>query len=205
MSLPEGLSPVDSLDTALLPTAIAPWVCDISERMQCPPDYVGVTALTALGSVLGRKIGVAPDRHTDWFEVANLWACIVGRPGAMKTPAIGEALKPLHRLEVEARKIYDDSTAEYGKLIQLWKMRKEAAEATFKTALKKNAGATLAFADQEPEEPIERRYVTNDTTYEKLGEILAQNPMVFSPTAMNLCLFSERSTEKSTQPRAASS
>ena len=28
----------------------------------------------------------------------------------------------------------------------------------------------------EPEEPIDRRYVTNDTTYEKLGEILAQNP-----------------------------
>ena len=46
----------------------------------------------------------------------------------------------------------------------------------FKADLKKNPSATLAFADPEPEEPIERRYVTNDTTYEKLGEILAQNP-----------------------------
>jgi putative DNA primase/helicase len=58
--LPEGLSPVETLNTALLPEAIAPWVCDISERMQCPPDYVGIAALTALGSVLGRKIAVAP-------------------------------------------------------------------------------------------------------------------------------------------------
>jgi 5S rRNA maturation endonuclease (ribonuclease M5) len=91
LSLPEGLSPVDALDPALLPKAIAPWVCDISERMQCPPDYVGSTALTALGSVLGRRIGIAPDRQTDWFEVPNLWQCAVGRPGAMKTPAIGEA------------------------------------------------------------------------------------------------------------------
>jgi putative DNA primase/helicase len=28
----------------------------------------------------------------------------------------------------------------------------------------------------EPESPIDRRYITHDTTYEKLGEILAQNP-----------------------------
>ena len=57
VSLPEGLSPVASLDIALLPTALAPWVCDISERMQTPPDYVGVAALTALGSVLVAKLG----------------------------------------------------------------------------------------------------------------------------------------------------
>jgi hypothetical protein len=55
-------------------------------------------------------------------------------------------------------------------------MRKEAAEATFKAALKKDASAALVFSDLEPIEPAERRYITNDTTYEKLGEILAQNP-----------------------------
>src|SRR4030095_11071727 len=98
LMLPEELSPVAARDTALLPAAIAPWVCDISERMQCPPDYVGMTSLIALGSVLGRKIGIAPQQQTDWVEVPNLWGCAVGRPGVMRTPAIGEALKPLHRL-----------------------------------------------------------------------------------------------------------
>ena len=84
LSLPEGLSPVAPLDTALLPAAIAPWICDISERMQCPPDYIAAAALTGLGAVLGRKIGVAPEQQTDWFEVANNWCCIVGRPGDLK-------------------------------------------------------------------------------------------------------------------------
>ncbi len=98
VSLPEGISPVAPFDPALLPDAIRPWVCDISERMQCPPDYVAVTALTALGSLLGRKVGIAPEQKTDWYEVPNLWACCVGRPGLMKSPAIGEALKPLQRL-----------------------------------------------------------------------------------------------------------
>ena len=176
LSLPEGLSPVASLDMALLPAKIAPWVCDISERMQCPPDYVGSTALTALGSVLGRRIGIAPDRQTDWFEVPNLWQCAVGRPGAMKTPAIGEALKPLHRLEVKAREKYDAEAADYGKALYEWKLRKDAAEAQAKADLKKNPEAKVSFDIAEPQAPIERRYITNDTTYEKLGEILAQNP-----------------------------
>jgi hypothetical protein len=136
LSLPEGLSPVASLDMELLPAKIAPWVCDISERMQCPPDYVGSTALTALGSVLGRRIGIAPDRQTDWFEVPNLWQCAVGRPGAMKTPAIGEALKPLHRLEVKAREQYEGEAVDYGKALYEWKLQKEAAEARARADLK---------------------------------------------------------------------
>jgi 5S rRNA maturation endonuclease (ribonuclease M5) len=115
LSLPEGLSPVASLDTALLPAALAPWIDDISERMQCPPDYIAAAALTGLGAVLGRKIGVAPEQQTDWFEVANNWCCIIGRPGDLKSPAIGEALKPLHRLEVDARKTFDlRKTCSYG-------------------------------------------------------------------------------------------
>ena len=176
LSLPEGLSPVASLDMALLPAKIAPWVLDISERMQCPPDYIGSTALTALGSVLGRRIGIAPDRQTDWFEVPNLWQCAVGRPGAMKTPAIGEALKPLHRLEVKAREKFDAESVDYGKALYEWKLRKDAAEAQAKADLKKNPEAKVSFDIAEPQAPIERRYITNDTTYEKLGEILAQNP-----------------------------
>ena len=114
LSLPEGLSPVATLEFELLPAKIAPWMFDIADRMQCPADYVAVAALTALGSVLGRKIGIAPQQHTDWFEVPNLWGCCVGRPGVMKTPAIGEALKPLHRLEVKAREAYEGGATEYG-------------------------------------------------------------------------------------------
>ena len=174
--LPEGLSPVAPLDTALLPGAIAPWVLDISERMQCPPDYIGAAALTALGAALGRKIGVAPEQQTDWFEVPNNWCCIVGRPGDLKSPAIGEALKPLHRLEVEARKTFDGDLEAYAKDLQLWKLRRDAAEAKAKKDLRTNPDATIQFDIPEPQEPTERRYVTNDTSYEKLGEILAENP-----------------------------
>ena len=176
LSLPDGLSPVATFDAALLPEKIAPWVCDISERMQCPPDYVAVAALVALGSVLGRKIGIAPQQRTDWFEVPNLWGCIVGRPGSMKSPAINEALKPLHRLEIKAREAHDLDLAEHEKAKAVWKLRRDAAESRASAALKKDPSASVNFDLAEPEDPAERRYITNDTTYEKLGEIHAQNP-----------------------------
>ena len=111
--LPEGLSPVQPFDGALLPDKVAPWVLDISERLQCPPDYVAIAAMVALGAVLGRKIGVKPQRKTDWYEVPNLWGCAVGRPGSLKTPAIEEALKPLRHLELEAREANEAARKDY--------------------------------------------------------------------------------------------
>ena len=53
--LPDGLLPVAAFDRAFLPEIIAPWVMDISDRMQCPPDFVAIPAIVALGSVIGRK------------------------------------------------------------------------------------------------------------------------------------------------------
>jgi hypothetical protein len=76
--IPDGLLPVKVFALDYLPENIAPWVGDISERMQCPPDFVGITAMVALGSVLGRKIAIRPQRETDWEEVPNLWGCVVG-------------------------------------------------------------------------------------------------------------------------------
>ncbi len=78
--LPNGLSPVAPFDCAFLPKGIAPWVSDIAVRMQCPSDFVGISAMVGLGSVIGRKLGVRPQRKTDWLEVPNLWGCIIGRP-----------------------------------------------------------------------------------------------------------------------------
>jgi hypothetical protein len=63
--IPEGLLPVKPLALDLLPKSLAPWVGDISERIQCPPDYVAVTALTALGAVIGRRIAISPQEKTD--------------------------------------------------------------------------------------------------------------------------------------------
>jgi hypothetical protein len=175
--LPDGLLPVAAFDPAFLPEAIAPWVMDISDRMQCPPDFIAIPAMVALGSVIGRKVAVRPQRKTDWYEVANLWGCIVGRPGAMKSPAMDEALKPLHRLEAEARKINEAAAKDYEIEVQTFKLRKENGQKKGRAALKGGAcDISSLLTTDEPEEPKARRYVVNDATYEALGVIVADNP-----------------------------
>ena len=175
--LPDGLLPVAPFDYAFLPEAIAPWVRDISERMQCPPDFVGAAAMVALGSAIGRKIGIRPQRKTDWFAVPNLWGCIIGRPGAMKSPAMSEALKPLNRLDAQARAENDKAAKAFAIEAEAHKLVKEDAAKKVRAALKdgaKNVSDLLSL--EEPEPPMARRYVVNDCSYEALGVVMADNP-----------------------------
>jgi hypothetical protein len=177
--LRDGLLPVAAFDPAFLPEAVAPYVMDIADRMQCPPDFVAVPTMVALGSAIGRKVAARPQRKTDWFEVPNLWGLIVGRPGVLKTPAMQEALRFLHRLEAEARKANDKSAKAYELEHEAFKLRKEHAGREARAAMNGKAGRpdVAALLDiEEPEKPKARRYVVNDVTYEKLGEILADNP-----------------------------
>lgn len=173
--LPDGLAQVAGLDMASLPESVAPWVADIADRMQCAPDFVAVSAMVALGATLGRKIAVRPQRRTDWIEVPNLWGCIVGRPGMMKSPAMSEALKPLHRLDALAREAHADALKAHAGKVELHKLALDEAKNAARKALK--AGGEVRPLDiEKPEQPKAHRYVVNDTTYEALGEILADNP-----------------------------
>jgi hypothetical protein len=174
--LPSGLSPVAPFDAAFLPDCLRPWVMDISDRLYCPPDFVAIPAMVALGVVLGRKVAIAPQQRTDWREVPNLWGCIIGRPGAMKSPAMGEALKPLYRLEANARKDYEAERATFAKQAAIYKLARDEAASSARKMLRNGQDASSAFDIDEPAEPKAKRYIVNDTSYEALGEILADNP-----------------------------
>ena len=117
--------PVAAFDDGFIPDSIRPWVADISDRMQCPREYVAIPAIVALGATWGRKAAIAPQRRTDWREVANQWAMFVGRPGAMKSPAAAEALKPLQRLEAEAQKDNETAEREHANELALTKIKND--------------------------------------------------------------------------------
>jgi putative DNA primase/helicase len=172
--LPEGLAKVPAFNLDFLPESIAPWVGDISDRLQCPADFVGISATVALGAVIGRQCGIRPQQKTDWLEVPNMWGCVIGRPGALKSPAMVEALKPLHHLEVQAQKANEAALRQYTLELEGYKIKKDHA---IKQARKKlNPDITGLLDIPVPEEPLAHRYITNDTTYEALGEVLAANP-----------------------------
>lgn len=175
--LPESLLPVEAFDMALLPDVLQPWAKDICNRVQCPPDFVGVTIMVALATVIGRRIGVRPKCQDDWTEYANQWACIVGRPGTMKSPAMAAALAPLNALEAKASKKYADDLAVFGCEAQIHAMRLDAQKKSVAKTLAKDAGAEVSLAVmQERPPPTLKRYKVNDATPESLLDICIENP-----------------------------
>jgi putative DNA primase/helicase len=179
--LPNGLAPVDPFSMEFLPDKLVPWIDDIANRLQCPPDYVAVAATTALGAVIGRRAGIKPQAKTDWVEVPNLWGMFIGRPGMLKSPAMTEALKPLHHLEALAAQDNTLSEVRHKADVEAYAMRKAVKASLMKEAMKKKGKPTAAIdlgfeLGEEPKEPLPIRYCTNDSSYEKLGELLIANP-----------------------------
>lgn len=173
--LPTRLLPVAPFDASFLPSSIRPWVCDVADRMQCPAEYVAIPAVVGLGAIWGRKAAIAPQQRTDWREAANFWGMMIGRPGAMKTPAADEGLKFLKRLDADANKENEVAEKAHANEIALAKIRNDEALSSARAAIK-GGGAPADFDLSAPEKPTVRRYIVSDTSYEALGEILADNP-----------------------------
>lgn len=175
--LPDALPAVAAFDPELLPEALRGWVADIAHRMQCPPDFPAVGAVVALSGLIGARAVVAPKARDDWRVVPNLWGAIVGRPGVMKSPALSEVLKPLHRLEALEREQWATTHEAWELDAKVAKLAAEANEKQARALANKEptkARAMLAPVDM-PDEPTMRRYVVNDATVEKLADLLTVN------------------------------
>jgi putative DNA primase/helicase len=171
------LPAVHDFEPALLPDVLRLWAMDIADRVQCPPDYVAATLMTALAAVIGRALTVRPQAQTDWTVTPNLWGALVGRPGVLKSPAMEAALAPLKRLAALSVEAHEAAMANYRGEALASKIRAEEGEKAARLALKKNPGADVAGLLSAPElaEPTLRRWMANDTSSASLGELLRQN------------------------------
>jgi len=201
--LPIGLPPVMPFDFNLLPESFHAWIQDIADRMQCPPDYLAVTAMVAAATLIGRKVGICPKRFDDWLIVPNLWAMPIGRPGLLKSPAMNEVLTPLRRLEAEADAEYADAVqeSETAKLVN--DVRRKAKMDDLRKAAKSGGdveGIAAEMNEAESSSPVWKRFITSNTTVEKLGEILRDNPdgvMIHSDEAIGWLRSMEREGHES--------
>jgi putative DNA primase/helicase len=176
--LPNALPPVALFDAHLLPEALRPWVMDIAHRMQCPPDFPTVAALVGLSSLVGARAVIQPKARDDWQVVPNLWGAVVGRPGVKKSPALGEALRPLNRLQANEMEIWQAAHDAWQLDRKVAEMQGDGNEKKAKGIASKDPAAARALLEpvNTPTEPTARRYVVNDATVEKLGELMQQNP-----------------------------
>ena len=122
------------------------------------PYFAAVASMVALGSVIGRKLGIRLKQRDDWTEYANVWGGIIGPPSALKSPAMREAMRPFKGLQAEADRPYAAAKQQHDGEMRAWKAAKPADR------------------DDPPAAPVARCYWTSDATGAKLGELLAENP-----------------------------
>lgn len=174
------LPPVLPMEKNMLPGALRPWITDISKRTLCPLDFVAVAAVVAAASLIGRKVAIYPKQYDPWHEFPNLWGCVVGRSGIMKSPALAEGLAPLHALDSMARDVHAEAERDYQAaalvrgLEQKAALKKAAADVA--RGVKIDGRDLLDAANEEP--PQCRRYVVNNFSLEALGEVLRANPSI---------------------------
>lgn len=185
LPLPPVTTPVPTLPPSLLPATLRSFSVDIAERVSIPLEFVAVPLLTALGSVVGSAVGIRPMAYDDWLVVANLWGGIVGPPGVMKTAAIAEAHRALRRLEVHYHDLFLSAEADRDAELAGIEAKRKAARSRLEKATKTDDAAGFASAkdsikalraEEEALGAKERRFSTSDSTIEKLGEILTDNP-----------------------------
>lgn len=174
-----ALPDVLPFDYAYLPDALRGYVQDISERMQCPPDFAAVGAMVMMATIIGRKVGIRPMKHNDWTVICNLWGAVVGNSGVMKSPTLGAALSPISKLAADAFEVFNKAKAEHDAEAELAKLQQSVKKTKARASLKKNQSADvkdLLQSGEADDAPILKRYKTNNASYEALGELLMENP-----------------------------
>lgn len=177
--LPISLPDVPLFDRSLLPTQLGPWVEDIAERLNVPMDFTALPAMVGAASLIGSKVGVRPQVHTSWTEAANLWGCVTGNPGMLKSPAVGEVFAPLRRLDMQADRAYQAELSHFEDSSLVHKMALEEAQKKARKAVRDGEcelAQSILGEVQSSDPPRAKRYLITDATVEKLGEICADNP-----------------------------
>lgn len=184
--LPDLLPPVTPLPPAIIPEPLRAWAQDAAERIGCPLDFIAAAAIVVASSIVGRRVAIHPKQWDDWLVVPNLWGMLVGRPSTRKSPALAEGMRGLGAAlaaeEKRYRAAYEAYVFDY---LDPWRARHAVREEEMKEAKKKKDTGRLAALLQEeradnigqPPPPTVRRYKTEDATIEKLGELLADNPL----------------------------
>lgn len=167
------LPPVKPFDLELLPESFRPFVQDVSERMQVPPDYPAIVAVLCLAGVVNRRAVIQPKAQDDtWQVVPNLWGGLVAPSGYMKSPVMQSVTNCLKPIEEESREAHREASEIYLREKDGWELGRAHWKKLFKKSLEGGGEQPPEFAG-EPSEPTPKRLVLNDSTFEALHEIMA--------------------------------
>jgi len=174
--LGNDLPPVAAFDLAFMPASFQRLIEDVSERMQTPPDYAGASVIVALAGCVNRRVMVQPREYDEsWRKPCNLWGGIVGPPGFLKSPVLMTVTRPLAQIEEAWRAKHDEELTTYELAREQAELALQNWRGLSKAAMNKGIPPPLR-PDTSTKPPTQKRLILQDATFEKLHEILAENP-----------------------------
>ncbi|WP_375674024.1 YfjI family protein [Bartonella sp. AA18HLJMS] len=177
-----ALLPVEPFDPLQLPMPFMDYIYDVSERQQAPMDFIAVAALCALAAVIGNGVRIAPKQYDDWIVVPNLWGALIGQSSTYKTPAMKAALAPITCLQKEWYKDWLKHKEKQEIEERLETLDKREKERQANKAIRKGECETArallyeTLSKDNAHDDDVSRFIVNDVTVEKLGELLKENP-----------------------------
>jgi Protein of unknown function (DUF3987) len=172
-----GLKPVPSFNPDWLPQAIRPWVLDVSKRTSVPIDFAAICSICSLAGCTGRRVFVYPKANDkEWREAICIPGAVVASSGKTKTPTWKAFMNPVLEIEHDWEDEFKKRMAQYEEKLAAWEDIQKQNKAETKAAAKAKRQAVLNQTPK-PEEPTPRRRVMlNDSTPEKMHDIMKENP-----------------------------
>jgi 5S rRNA maturation endonuclease (ribonuclease M5) len=182
---------VQALPPELIPESFRPWLADVSNRMQTPPDFAAISAIVITGSIIGAGCGMRPKRLDDWEVIPNVWGACIGRPSVvLKSPSMNEATKLLDRLQADYGERYEqekagaefDGLATKAMLDDVKSQLSSKAKGKGKDRavnpddLQKLKADYVELAQNATPEPTRRLFKTNETSIQSMTVLQSQNP-----------------------------
>ncbi len=85
--------PAEPFPLHVFPAAMAEFLERGASCLTCPVDFLALTALVVAGTAIGRSYAI--NVKETWDEAPSLYAALVARPGATKSPALALVTRPL--------------------------------------------------------------------------------------------------------------
>ncbi|MBP7937497.1 MAG: DUF3987 domain-containing protein, partial [Phycisphaerae bacterium] len=148
----------------VLPEPVRSFVRKAADTIGCDPSFVALPLLSALASAIGNTHRIQLKRG--WTEPCILWTVIVGESGALKSPAIERALRPIRKRQARAMRRNAAAMEEYA--VELARYERAVAE------WKRNKSNTDPPA--KPMEPVPDRCYCDDVTIEAMSALLVNQP-----------------------------
>jgi hypothetical protein len=150
------------------------WTEAAAASASAPVDYVAVSLLAVMSSVIGNTRWVSP--WQEWKEPTILWAALIGNPSSGKSPGIDAVLSLARELEGDMALDFPDRLAKWEADVLTAKAHKTKWESEVKDAF--DAGISpppMPERAVEPERPVRDRIIVMDATIESLAGLLSQH------------------------------